>query len=256
MKKNQIKKIVCGMTVKCFTAVILSAILQPAFAQENKPTVLPKEFASSPETIVIPVPAKGATIVPLDGANCGRAFVESRTAGKNFSMGLYDQTAKKYLGHKVFRPGEIQNGRFDFYLINKTPIILTPSTICYGGSWRLNYFVGRAIAGKADLLKKKFYIFVSLREDNGKIYSDRAYLVPAEKATRAMLLPREPGRTNLPESLNNLVGTIEISVPKYSKTKVSDPAANFKRALPEKWDGKTVFRMGLYHGKENECPFG
>lgn len=238
--------------IQCTFSAMFAAVLltSSVHGQENAKTALPAEFASVPETIVMTVPAKGPTIVPLKGANLGRAFVETRAKGANFAMGLYDQTTKKYLGFKAFRPGEIQSGKFDFYLINKTPLALTPSTLCYGGSWRLNYFVGKEAVKKDDAksLKQKFYIFVSLREDDGKIYSDRAYLVPAEKATRTMLLPREPGRTALPESLNNVAGVIEIAVPKYSKTKVADTAANFQRALPEVWDGKTMFRMGLYHG--------
>lgn len=217
-------------------------------------TALPAEFAGVPETIVIPVPEKGATVVPLKGANLGRAFVETRAPGKNFAMGFYDQTSKKYLGYKAFRPGEIQSGRFDFYLLTPKPIQLTPTTLCYGGSWRMNYFVGRTAVNRddAESLKQKFYIFVSLREDDGKVYSDRAYIVPAEKATRKMLLPREPGRTALPAVLDNVADVIEIPVPKYNKVKVADPAAHFQRALPEVWDGKTVFRMGLYHGKDKK----
>ena len=70
-----------------------------------------------------------------------------------------------------------------------------------------------------------------------------------------MLLPREPGKTDLPESLDNIIGLIEIPVPKYSKTKVADPAAHFKRALPEVWNGKSVFRMGVYHGEDKKYGF-
>ena len=213
-------------------------------------TPLPAEFAAIPETIVINAREKAPTVVALKGANLGRAYLEKRADGKNFSMGLYDQASKKYLGSKAFRPGEIQNGSFDFYLITPKPVALTPTTLCYGGSWMMSYSVGKTAVNRDDpeSLKQKFYIFVSLREDDGKIYSDRAYLVPAEKATRQLLLPREPGRTALPESLNNISGVVEIAVPKYVKTKVADPDANYKRALPEVWDGKTVFRIGLYHG--------
>ena len=67
-----------------------------------------------------------------------------------------------------------------------------------------------------------------------------------------MLAPREPGRTKLPEALENLSGVIEISVQKYAKAQVADPAANYRRALPEAWDGKAVFRMGLYHGADKK----
>ncbi|MBE6406378.1 MAG: DUF4838 domain-containing protein [Lentisphaerae bacterium] len=214
-------------------------------------TPLPVEFAAISGAIVLPVPERGATVVPLKGANLGRAFKEKRAPGKNFSMGLYDQVSKKYPAYKNFKKGDIGRN-FEFYLINSKPVTLTPSTLCFGGSWRLNYFVGKAAVSRDDAnsLKREFYIFVSLREEaDGTIYSDRACVIPADRCPGSLLVPREPGKTSLPESLRSIPGLIEITVAKTAKAKVEDPAANFYRALAEKWDGKATFRMGIYHGK-------
>ena len=231
--------------------LLLSVFLVSAQETKKQLSKLHAEFTAIPGTIVIPVPAKGVTVVAQKDAHLERAFIENRVVGKSFIIGLYDQASKKYLSSLILKPGQIPNDDFDYFLVNKTPISLSPTTICYGGSWRLNYYVGKSAIKQKD---QKFYVFVSLKENNGKIYSDKAYLVLADNATRSILLPKIPGRTQLPKSLDAIKEIVEVTVDQNHKLKVTDPVANFKRALPEVFDEKKPFYMGIYHG--NAKKFG
>jgi hypothetical protein len=134
------------------------------------------------------VPERGRTVKAHAGANLNRAFLEKRLKTP-FRIGLYDKVSKKYPATKVFPANSIKGGNFNIYLINKKPVTLTPSTICFGGSWYLNYNVGALSVQRdnAESLAQKFYIFVSLKEEKGEIFSDRAFVVPAENCPAALL---------------------------------------------------------------------
>ena len=150
-------------------------------ADRGKETPIPAQFANVKGLIVLNVPEKGVTVKAHKGANLGRAFVEKRT-DKPFRIGLYDKVAKTYPAGRVFAAGSIKGGNFDVYRVNNKPVTLTPTTICYGGSWYMNYNVGANAVQRdnAESLAQKFDIYVSMKEENGQIFSDRAYLVPVK----------------------------------------------------------------------------
>ncbi|MBR2723080.1 MAG: DUF4838 domain-containing protein [Lentisphaeria bacterium] len=154
----------------------------------DKELPLPAELANVKGVIVLNVPERGVTVKAHKGANLGRVFLEKRT-GKPFRIGLYDKVSKKYPAGRVFNANSIKTGNFDIYLVNRKAVNLTPSTICYGGSWYMNYNVGSSAVQRdnAESLAQKFYIFVSLKEENGQIFSDRAFIVPAENCPAALL---------------------------------------------------------------------
>lgn len=220
----------------------------------GKELPLPKEFSSVKDVTVISASENAKTVVPMKDANSGLAYLEKRMPGKPFRMGLYDRGSKKVLLSKVFDEGTLHSSKFDFRLLNDKPVSLTPSTILYGGSWMLNYNVGAECVQRdnAESLERKFYIFVSLKEINGQIYSDRVYVVPADKCPDSLLQPREPGMVPLPESVSGIPGVIRLPVPKKANGAVSEESANCKRALAEAWDGKTPFRIGLYDTKTKQ----
>lgn len=150
-------------------------------ADRGKETPIPAQFADIKGLIVINVPERGVTVKAHKGANLGRAFVEKHN-NKPFRVGLYDKIAKNYPAGKVFNTGAIKSGSFDIYRINNKPVTLTPSTICYGGSWYMNYNVGASAVQRdnAESLAQKFDIYVSMKEENGQIFSDRAFIVPVK----------------------------------------------------------------------------
>ena len=100
----------------------------------DKELPLPAELANVKGVIVLNVPERGVTVKAHKGANLGRVFLEKRT-GKPFRIGLYDKVSKKYPAGRVFNANSIKTGNFDIYLVNRKAVNLTPSTICYGGSW-------------------------------------------------------------------------------------------------------------------------
>ncbi len=219
-------------------------------ADRGKELPLPPAFSNIKNIVVIPTAERGPTIKAHKGANLGRAFVEQRKGSAPFRIGLYDRVSKKHILAKVFDSGAIKNDRFDFYLINTKPVTLTPSTICYGGSWYMNYNIGAAAVQRdnAESLAQKFYIFVSLKEENNTIFSDRICLVPAEQCPEILLVQRLPGQVDLPAEMC-VKGMLDFAVAKNNKNAVADPDANFKRALPENWNGQTAFRVGIYDTK-------
>lgn len=157
-------------------------------ANRGKELPIPAALANVKGLITINVPERGRTVKAHVGANLSRAFLETRTKAP-FRIGLYDKVSKKYLAAKIFPANLIKGGNFNLYLINKKPVTLTPSTICFGGSWYLNYNVGANSVQRdnAESLAQKFYIFVSLKEEKGEIFSDRAFVVPAEKCPASLL---------------------------------------------------------------------
>lgn len=147
----------------------------------TKELPLPAEFANVKGVIVVNVPERGKTIKAHKGANLNRAFLEKYN-GKNFRVGLYDKESKKYPAGRIISAKELKNGVFGLYLVNRKPVTLTPSTICYGGSWYMNFNVGDAAVQRdnAESLAQKFNIYVSMKAEKGEIFSDRAFIVPVK----------------------------------------------------------------------------
>ena len=208
---------------------------------------LPPKLAALKNGIVMETPEKGKTVVFHEGANLNRAFREEVAAGKNFAMGLYDKQAKKYLVRRSFAPGEIRQKRFNWYLLSKTPLTITRGTVLNGGSWWLNFNVGNRCIQLDDTstLKQKWYFFVSLKADKDTLFCDRILIVPAENCPPGVLADQvaEP----LPPELENIDGVVPVKITFGIKNAVADPRSPEGRALPEVWDGKANFRIGLYN---------
>ena len=215
-----------------------------SMSSRGKILPLPKEFASIKKTIVMETPEKGKTVVHCDGANLNRAFKEDFTPGKKFNMGLYDRQAKKQLAVRSFDYSDVKQGSFNWYLLNKTPKSISKETVLNGGSWWLNFNVGSRciLLDDSSTMKQKWYFFVSLKADKETLYCDRILIVPAENL--AGNLKKDLVKADLPAELAGAENVIIFNP--AGKYAIKDATSVSGVAIPENWDGKSVFNMGLY----------
>ncbi len=205
---------------------------------------LPAEFVSLKKTIVMETPEKGKTIVNCAGANLNRAFKENFPVGKKFNMGLYDRQAKRQLVSRAFNYSDVKQGSFNWYLLSKTPRTITRDTVLNGGSWWLNFNVGTRciLLDDTSTMKQKWYFFVSLKADKETLYCDRILIVPAENLPAN--LKKDLLKADLPTEFAGAKNVIIFNP--AGKFAVKDAASVSGVAIPEIWDGKAKFNMGIY----------
>ena len=159
-------------------------------------------------------------------------------------MGLYDRQAKRQLVSRAFNYGDVKQGSFNWYLLSKTPRTITRDTILNGGSWWLNFNVGTRciLLDDTSTMKQKWYFFVSLKGDKETLYCDRILIVPAENLPAN--LKKDLVKAELPAEFAGAKNVIIFNP--AGKYAVKDSSSVSGVAIPENWDGKGIFNLGIY----------
>ena len=214
-------------------------------ASRGKVLPLPPELAALKNTILMETPERGKTVVRHTGANLNRAFKETFSKNGSFFINLYDKQAKKQFTARGLGMGDIKPGSFNWYLVNKKPLAITRDTIFTGGSWWMNFNVGQRciLLDDTSTMKQKWYFFISLKREKDLIFCDRVLIVPAEKLPSA--LRKDLVSVQLPKELQGARNVIVINPAGKAAVKEDDAPAG--KAIPEKWDGKKHFVLGIYN---------
>ena len=155
----------------CDRILIVPAEKLPASLRKDMVSVkLPAELAHAKDVIILD-PA-GRAAVKDAASPSGKAIPEIFDAKKTFTFGIYNRISKKYGRTRRLAASEVPaDGKYHMVCLDKKFDILAKDATLFGGRWILLFKVGeQAIPGT------KYQIWLSLKQDNGKLFCGQVYL--------------------------------------------------------------------------------
>ena len=160
-----------GDLIFCDRILIVPAEKLPASLRKDMVSVkLPAELAHAKDVILLN-PA-GRAAVKDAASPSGKAIPEIFDAKKTFTFGIYNRISKKYGRTRRLAASEVPaDGKYHMICLNKNFDELAKDATLFGGRWILLFKVGeQAIPGT------KYQIWLSLKQDNGKLFCGQVYL--------------------------------------------------------------------------------